>query len=239
MQVTAQDGISLLDKVKNQVGERGFYSTVKYSVGRVLDLLQEGWFDWRHRVVTSGVAAPAGDGGYKAVPVPIIRGLIENLPLRYEDYTFIDLGSGKGRALLVAAEYPFRSVIGVEYNKEFQRIAEANIERYRSRTRKCESVHALFADVRSFEFPDGPLAIYLYNPFGASVLRDVLENLRMSLEKSPRPALVAYFSPCHEHVLHQSGFLHRIMERRSDLVDVWNTVVYRADAVRCGETLPG
>ena len=66
---------------------------------------------------------------YLPSPVALVRGLLRGLSIRHEDYVFVDLGSGKGRVLLLAAELPFKEIIGVEFSPELHAIALANIER--------------------------------------------------------------------------------------------------------------
>ena len=65
--------------------------------------------------------------GYAGVPPSTFREALKRLPIRHEDFTFIDIGCGKGRALLVAAEFPFRSLIGVEITVEMSEVSRANV----------------------------------------------------------------------------------------------------------------
>ena len=53
--------------------------------------------------------------------------MMNGLAIDFATFTFIDLGSGKGRAIMLAAAYPFRRIIGVEFVAELHRVAEANI----------------------------------------------------------------------------------------------------------------
>src|SRR6185369_13533800 len=105
----------------------------------------------------------------------------------FSDFIFVDLGSGKGRALLLASEYPLREIVGVEVQPELHRIAQDNVARFNSSARKCNRITSLCMDAREFVFPDDPLVVYLFNPFPDYVLEIVLRNLRESLEKYPRP----------------------------------------------------
>jgi len=222
----AGDGAGLVEKVHRRILEHGYGGTLKYSIARLSDMLQEVWFDWRHNVDTGGITVPsAGDCGYKATPTSVVHALIAKVPVPHREYTFVDMGSGKGRALLVAAEY-FRRVIGVEYNPEFHRQAEANVARYRGPAHA--PIQLLCADAASFQFPAEPLVVYLFNPFGPEVLEPMLANLRKAVERAGQPAFVAYFSPFCRTVFDRAGFLERVAEHRSRLTDVWDSVVYRA-----------
>jgi hypothetical protein len=126
------------------------------------------------------------------------------------DFTFIDLGAGKGRALLMAADYPFRKILGVEFMPEWHHAAQANIARYASERQQCRQIDVLCADARDFEFPAVPLVVYLFNPFSEPTFATVLENLRRSVEHSPRPVYVAYRFTEFEQLLAQSIWLEKI-----------------------------
>jgi SAM-dependent methyltransferase len=105
-------------------------------------LYGNGWerihpFDLLYRTDTSGVAPLPNIPGQEAIlthavdyagsqPSVLRLALKDLLPL--DTYTFIDLGCGKGRALLVASEFPFRAIIGVELSSRLAEIARRNAE---------------------------------------------------------------------------------------------------------------
>ena len=126
-------------------------------------------------------------------------------------FVFIDMGSGKGRVLLLACEYPFREIIGVEVQPALHRIAQENILRFDG-TGKCGRVSSVCMDARDFEFPDEPLFLYLFNPFPDYVLEQVIRNLRESLQRSPRDAFVLYNTPWERHVFDRCDFLEKVFE---------------------------
>jgi SAM-dependent methyltransferase len=113
----------------------------------------------------------------------------------FERCTFIDLGSGKGRALLLAAMYPFARIVGVEVQPRLNAIACDNIERFNEAGQQCHSIESLCCDAREYEFPLTEIVLYLFNPFPDYVLRDVLANLVASARSAPRSILVLYNAP--------------------------------------------
>jgi SAM-dependent methyltransferase len=125
------------------------------------------------------------------------------------DFTFIDLGSGKGRVLLMASGYPFKRIIGVEFMPELHRAAEQNIANYSNDRQQCRQIETFCMDAREFQFPDGPLVVYLFNPFSEATFVAVLENLRQSIEQALRPVYVAYRFTEHENVLSEAGWLEK------------------------------
>lgn len=126
------------------------------------------------------------------------------------DFTFIDLGSGKGRALLMAADYPFKKIIGVEFMPELHRAAQENIAGYSSDRQRCRLIESVCMDARDFQFPPGPLVAYLFNPFSESTFAHVLDGLRRSVEQSPRPVYIAYRFTEFEPLLAQGEWLEKI-----------------------------
>lgn len=130
--------------------------------------------------------------------------------INFRDFTFIDLGSGKGRTLLMALDYPFRRIIGVELLPSLHQIAQQNVGQYKSEAQKCFAIETICADATAFPFPDDPLVIFLFNPFPESGMRRVLLNLEQSLRRRSRPVYVIYHNPLLEHVLSEGGFLRKV-----------------------------
>lgn len=165
-------------------------------------------YDFEHRVNTTW-ASPSLSvrlreiftrGKYQPSEPELFHHILELLRIDYARFTFIDLGSGKGRTLLMASDYPFHRIIGAEIIPELHAIAEENVKRYRSEQQKCFALETRLGDAREFEFPDEPMVLYLFNPFPADILREVLENLRVSLGARPRETYVLYHNLVHEAV---------------------------------------
>lgn len=91
-----------------------------------------------------------------------------------EDYSFIDVGAGMGRAVLLAAELPFRRVVGVELNPTLARIARKNLAVWRASGRAQAPTKIICNDAVDFRLPAGPCLAFLFNPFGAPVMRRLL-----------------------------------------------------------------
>ena len=126
---------------------------------------------------------------YLGVPPSTLRPFLSELPVRYEDFSFVDIGCGKGRALFIAAEFPFRRLFGVEIAGELCDVARANVALKQSWQERISIVNQ---DATRFVFPDGPLILYLYHPFLTPVLRRFLKNLQRELRGSPRATYLVY-----------------------------------------------
>ncbi len=216
-------------KVKRRYCELGFIETIRYSTMRAIDLIQEHLFDRIHNVDTTGVTLPIvkGGQGYKGSLPQLVRRVLRDVKVPYEDYTFIDLGSGKGRTLLIASEFPFRRIIGVEVDPMLNGIAESNLIRYRTERQQCRLLKSVCGDVRDFDFALEPLMIYLFNPFEETVLRTILQNVEASLKQKPRSVLIVYLRPLFEGLVEQAGFLQSVSYRRNQFIRNYSYAVYR------------
>jgi len=180
------------------------------------------YFDWQHGVSTCGDANLANltlvgrntDHGvfYHPAHPKLLFELFNSLKIDFTAYTFVDLGSGKGRPLLVASEFPFSEVIGVEFAAELHEIASQNIQRYKSKTQRCKNVRSVNLDAAEFEMPLTPLVLYLFNPFRPAVLIPVLQRLQRSLESHPRDVTFFYLAPFHSGLIEQHTALRCVEE---------------------------
>lgn len=124
------------------------------------------------------------------------------------DYTFVDIGSGKGRAILLASSWPWKRIIGVEISPELHALAERNIQNYRGQlTTRPESI---CVDATQFEVIKDPLVLFFYQPFSDGVTSRVLENIRESYTSFHRDIWAIYTGPHGHggHAFERSGFLH-------------------------------
>ena len=178
-------------------------------------------YDWDHRVNTTSGAVSWRDrllgvfhSPYQPTEPTLFREMVDALQqcasLNLDEFTFVDLGSGKGRTLLMASDYPFRQIIGIELLPALHQIAQENLTQYKSESQKCFDLESICADATIFPFPDGPLVIYLFNPFPESGLRRALTNLRKSLKEKPRPTYVLYHNPQLEQILMDAALLRKI-----------------------------
>jgi SAM-dependent methyltransferase len=146
---------------------------------------------------------------YAAIEPERFFAILEGLPIRFEDFTFIDFGSGKGRALLMASEYPFKQVIGIEFSPQLNAIAQQNIIRYSSSTQKCKYIESVNMDFTQFYLPSDPLVLFFYDPCEARVFEQVLANVQLSWQQNQRPIYLIYVAPAEERILRSSGFLEK------------------------------
>jgi hypothetical protein len=180
-------------------------------------------FDQMHGVDTSGLVPAkhlatghANDEhvtAYYGVAPSILRNLInqwrETIPAHpISSYTFIDIGAGKGRGLLVASEYHFRKVIGIELNPALAATARANVAHWvashsaDSTADPIACIEVLQQDALEFDFPRTPTLLFLFHPFEAPVLRRLLRRIetqfagRAKTAQSPALDLIYVNAEC-------------------------------------------
>ena len=140
-----------------------------------------------------------------------------------EEVSFIDVGAGMGRAVLLAAELPFRQIVGVELNPTLVRIARHNLAHWRAAGRARASMRMICRDAVEFRLPDGPCLAFMFNPFGAPVMRRLLAAWRNDLAGTVRQFDILYVNNEQERVLErQAGFtrqfLGRVRRSRTDAI---------------------
>jgi SAM-dependent methyltransferase len=124
-----------------------------------------------------------------------------------DEFTFVDLGAGMGRALLLAAQFPFRAAIGVELNPTLARIGRKNMAIWRAEGRARSKMHMLCGDAAEYQLPTGPCVVFLFNPFGGTVLRRVLASWNRDSAGRERQLDILYVNNEQERVLRlQPGF---------------------------------
>ncbi len=127
---------------------------------------------------------------YVATDYEIFRKAIRSIDIRAGEDVFVDFGSGKGRPVLLAAEYPFRRVIGVEYSKKLHDAACRNLRL--SKRLVCQDVELVHADAGEWPIPPDATVLFFFNPFEGQVLAKVCDNIRASIAAAPRRITIIY-----------------------------------------------
>ncbi|MFM2422514.1 MAG: hypothetical protein RL291_1044, partial [Pseudomonadota bacterium] len=177
--------------------------------------IEERWeaFDARFGTDT---AAPTFERGQKTsvhfyVPTTasVIYKIIRELPIAPDKFEFIDMGSGKGRALLIASEFPFKKIVGVELSDQLHRVAEANVARYTPDSQRCRNFDLKCMDALTYPISDEPFVLFLFDPFSREILEKVVANVEASLKAKPREAYIVYVYPQFEDILQRSTVFAR------------------------------
>jgi hypothetical protein len=168
-------------------------------------------FDRKHNTHTSGfisleahcVVNYADGHNYVGTPVSIFEEAMAKLALDFSQFHFVDYGSGMGKALMLAARYPFRCVTGVEWSEALHKIAKTNIGMWRLADQRCFNVRSVCADASCWSPPDEPCVLYFFNPFRPPLLARVLDNILQSAALAPRLIYIVYLLPSYPEVFNQ------------------------------------
>ena len=165
-------------------------------------------FDRLHGTDTAGEAplveaglsaedATLGKDTYRPMWEGEFHAALAALGIEFDGFTFVDIGSGKGKLLLLAAGYPFERIVGVEFSPLLHAVAQRNIGLYRSPSRRCLDLVSMLGDARGFALPTGPLICFIFNAFEAEVTRTFMQNVEGDLAQRDQPAFVVYTNVRH------------------------------------------
>jgi SAM-dependent methyltransferase len=221
---------SFIKKIKRSFRKDGFFQTLKlcgqnltYLFKNKMAYVQGGqleadYFDRQYGVNTGGIVEVSDLGidyerhcwsqRYQPTPVGLFQQMMNGLAIRYEDFLFIDIGSGKGRTLLMASELPFIQIIGVELSEKLVAVSRMNVSQYTSTTQRCRDIQTVCIDATLYVIPNYPSVFYFYNPFQDEVLKSVLENIYCSLKECPRELFIVYCNPNPHSILKRCDWLY-------------------------------
>jgi SAM-dependent methyltransferase len=179
-------------------------------------------YDWENHVNTTSATVTWRtrllgllNSPYQPIPPEQFREIISALSshiapdTNFSQFTFIDVGAGKGRALLLASEFGFRRIIGVELLPELVEVARKNVREFERRGARSK-IELVCGDATNFVCPAEPAVVFLFNPLPKSSLRTFLENLERSLHESPHPVYVVYANPIFERIIGSIQWLTRL-----------------------------
>ena len=198
-------------------------------------------FDRRHGtetaeevpLVETGVSAEDaihGNGYYRPVWEHAFHAALATLKIDFEGFTFVDIGSGKGKILMMAADYPFARIVGVEYSPALHATAQRNLSIYRSPSQRCTDLRSVHADACDCQLPPGPLVCLIFNALDPGTLKKFVRNVEGDLISRNTPA---YFLYCNlRHIVEMDDGLDavrglRLLTHSSKLVVLGNSAARR------------
>ncbi len=163
-----------------------------------------------------------GDAGahathYEAVPVADFRVLVNALPPEaILVSTFVDVGAGMGRAILLAAEYRFKQVLGIELSPGLYEVSSENLEHADRSRRACRDVRLVRGDARSWSYPPGNLVVFMYNPFDGEAMRATLGSILH--RRNPGTTWLLYHTPVERDIIEGDPEWQLLSSTRSGLI---------------------
>jgi hypothetical protein len=152
---------------------------------------------------------------YEGIPPETFHEAVSAAGVRHDEFTFIDVGSGKGAALLFASDYPFARIIGIELSPILSQIAEENIRRYQNPRQRCTALDSICADALEYSLPIAPTVFYFFNPFDEPVMEAFLARVVRSFESQPRDIYLIYQTPLVDHLFDRHPAVTRLRKRKA------------------------
>jgi SAM-dependent methyltransferase len=233
---------TVLPRIRASIAQRGVVTSLRRSVLLPVHLVREyraarslsrngprSDFDRMHGLDTDGefdgwaylsdldIASPNWIHGnnYCGIEPERFAAVMSSLDVKHEDFVFIDFGSGKGRALLMASEFPFRRIIGIEFSPELHAAAERNIRKYRPGPKGCRAVESVCTDFLDAALPPEPSVLFFFDPCAGVLIPCVLDRIRSSLREHPRPLYLVYVAPGNKEKLLDAA--HFLVKEGSDV----------------------
>jgi predicted RNA methylase len=147
---------------------------------------------------------------YETLSAELLIASLRVAKIKCERFVFIDLGSGKGRALLVASLFPFKRIIGVEISVALNKITRKNIALFKDGCQKCTEIEALCLNVCDYELPQEDLILYMYNPFDEHVMGVVVAKVEMLVRQHGKRVYVIYHNPAYRDLWDQARFMQPV-----------------------------
>ena len=209
--------MNIFNLVVDSIKKRGLTRTIQI----ILSNLGDYWFDIKYGTNTTRwvnlndleVRSENKQRGMKYQPTferPFRK--LMNIVDFPSDSVFVDLGCGKGRVLMMASEYGFKRIVGVEFSRELCEDATRNLSIYRKKVGVDVDVDIVELDVVDYEIKDDENVFFMFNPFDEVVLNKVLTHINMSLEKRDRKIWLIYYNPLCGDIIEKQGNLEKAGE---------------------------
>ena len=203
------------------IRSHGIGGTLRYAMERVI----ESGYEWHLGVNTRTAVSLATFGirdpemqDYHPIPYSGLHAALRTCPIDPATDVFFDYGVGKGRAVLLAARWPFRRVEGIELATSLVVVARGNVAKALRRLQCCD-IRVHVADATSYPLPDDVTIVHFYNPFRGSTLHAVAKQIAQSLQRNPRHLTILFAYPDDfERVLADTGAtLGTLVRQRREL----------------------
>lgn len=152
---------------------------------------------------------------YEPIQIPVFRRIMQALPADPAELAFVDLGCGKGKALVLAAEHGFRRVMGVECDRRLYAAAQRNVRAYCDAVRRRDDIEVILGDAAQHPLPGEDCVCFLYNTLDEVAMPMLLARIGRSLQETPRRLFVAYRNPVHGDLLSAARFLRALVRTAS------------------------
>lgn len=138
----------------------------------------------------------------------IARRALSSLP-QVAGYTFVDLGCGKGRPMIVASEFPFADIVGVEISPELVKVAESNSAVVRTKYPERTPIRVVEGNAFHFMPDSSRIVFFLYNSFPKDGVIELVRGIERRITDGNTQLFVVSYNPVWASVLDESTSLVR------------------------------
>lgn len=178
------------------------------------------WYDLKNKTDTGGKTPAAqldipADSvehvtGFQSVNERHLQTVLENVDFPAGS-VFVDIGCGKGKALLIAAKYPFvDTVVGVELAESLCVASERNMEVARARGVLTKASFIVHQDATEVDYNRGENIFFLNNPFDAAFMMKMIDLLEAHAKRYDRKIWILYGNPQHADAIAADGRLTHV-----------------------------
>jgi SAM-dependent methyltransferase len=215
------------------IKRRGILDFTTIVFMRTNDYIVDFWFDFKNRTDTRSLVdlnklCIMSDNKefawtYQPTSVLALRKLFDELNVP-NNSILLDIGCGKGRVLMIASEFGFKEVRGVDFSPELCKIATYNCQKFKEKTQNTVEFRIYESDIIDYQIKSDENVFYLFNPFEGKILDQVLDNIQLSLSKYPRKVQIIYHNPEYHHIFEHMH--HYIKEKEFCYDGRWPIFVY-------------
>lgn len=168
------------------------------------------WWLWNHwetrrrerqfGIDTAAVIQPEELGyapdatGYDPISYANMDAILDSLTIDSKQDVFVDIGSGLGRAVFMAATRPFKKVIGIELNHDLYTSSVEQLERARPHL-TCQDIELVEADATQWDMPADASVLFIWNSFLGDILHRVLQRIQAHHAQHQKPITLIYAIP--------------------------------------------
>jgi len=162
------------------------------------------------------------DTSHATIYMPVSYNLLEDVFNRLPGtprHHLLDIGSGKGRVLCVAAHNGFGKVTGVDFSGPFCKAAKENLLLTKAKTPLLQ-YEIVERNIQEYALPSDVDFIFLFNPFDTILMQQLVEKIIQNLDEHPRLLYIVYANPLDKQLFTDAGFTEVYHNRRMEYFEV-------------------
>jgi len=208
---------NLFMRILNSIWKRGLTKTFQ----SLISIIEDYYFDIKYGIDTSEIVEVKNlditdedkkhSVLYQPTRIRHFKNLLSELRLP-EGSVFVDFGSGKGRILLVASNYNFKRVVGVEISSQLCEIARNNLEIYEKKLKRPLHVEVVESNVLQYNMRDDETVFYFFRPFDSLIMEKIIEKIINSLKENPRKVWLIINSSIYNDLFERKQIFQRSID---------------------------